>query len=410
MSLVDQYKVITVTHHNLNIDEIGNFYILKDQSNGIDPTIQKLKGQFDIGEIIYLETCNRVSYIFHGNKNIDEDFLSSFFKIVNPRLTSSIIDSINKFVSFYEGESAIKHVFELASSMDSLVVGEREIFGQFRSAYSKAKELEYTGDYMRLLEQATVNTAKQIYSETKIGEKPLSVVSLAFKALMERQPSKDGKVLLVGAGETNMLVGKFLKKYGFNNIEIYNRSLDNASELSNYLQAPAYHLNDLHNVKNFDILIVCTAANKHIINLPLYKKIVGSDKSSKLVIDLSVPRNVEEDLLDIFNIDYIDIESLKTIAERNLAFRKEELNKAQPIIQARLKVFLKNLQTRQIEKALSHLPNEVKAVKERAIHQVYKKRLSALEPEAQSLVMEMMDYMEKKCISAPIKLSLEYQT
>jgi glutamyl-tRNA reductase len=403
MSLIDCYKVITVTHHNLDVQEIGNFYI---QSNDKDACLNELRDDFDIREIIYLETCNRVSYVFFGERDLDHDFLTDFFSRINPAL-KNIDSSVQKFVTTYEGESAVKHVFEMTSSMDSLVVGEREIFVQFKKAYIKSKESGLTCDFLRLLQDFAVVTAKQVYSQTRIGEKALSVVSLAIRTMLSKVIGRNEKVLLIGSGETNQLVGKFLKKYEFKNIEIYNRSLDNARSLAENLGASSYHLQDLKDARNFDIVIICTSANQVVIDLPLYQKMLNGDQSEKIIIDLAVPRNVSEEVIKHCNVDYIDIEALKSLAEENLNFRKGELVKARPIIAQQLQAFRKNLFNRQLEKAIAKLPSELTNVKERAINKVYHKRINELPAEAKDLVIEMMDYMEKKCVASTIRLSKE---
>jgi len=404
MSLISHYKVITVTHHNLDVNDIGNFYIKSVESKY--DVIKEIKASFDISECIYLETCNRVSYIFYGAQSINESFLQQFFKKVNPDLKDETITSIKKFVSVYSGETAVRHVLELASSMDSLVVGEREIFRQFRAAYNNSKESQLTGDYMRMLEKITVATAKKIYNQTQIGEKSLSVVSLAIKSFLAKNPPKDARILLVGSGETNALVGKFLLKYKFNNISIYNRSIDNASILSEKLSAPALHLNELDKINGkFDIIFICTSANKIVIDVETYNKMLHQDASEKILVDLAVPRNIAHDVVDNFNVDYIDIESLKSIAEENLIFRKKEIEKAQPIIDNQLISFKNSFQQRHIEKRLSLVPEKISSVKTKAIQEVYKSRFEKLNPEAQDLVKEMMDYMAKKCASIPMELS-----
>ena len=407
MSLIDSYKVVTVTHHDLNVHEIANFYINPTDGNSKDDVISKLKHSHEISELIYLETCNRVSYIIYGQSEIDDKWLQDFFFDINPHLDSAISNSLKKFVTIYEGEQAVKHVFELASSMDSLVVGEREIFSQLRAAYNHCYKLRTTGDFLRILENTTVTTAKKIYSNTKIGEKALSIVSLAIRAMMERQPNHNQKILLVGSGETNSLVGKFLKKYNFQNVEIYNRSLDNAKSLSQMLDAPSFHLKDLTTAHDFDIIFICTSAQKVIIDLPLYQKMLNGDTSNKIIIDLSIPRNVSEEVVDFCNVDYIDIQGLKNIAEENLAFRKNELSKARPIVREELNAFRKGLQKRQIEKAISKLPGELNSIKDKAINVVYQKRMGELPEEAKELVMEMMNYMEKKCVASTMRMSKE---
>ena len=257
-----------------------------------------------------------------------------------------------------------------------------------------------------VLEEIVV-TAKQIYSETKIGERALSIVSLAIRTMLEKIDGNGQKVLLIGSGETNQLVGKFLKKYKFSNIEIYNRTIDNAKTLAETLGASSLHLSQLSEARDFDIIIICTSANRVVIDLPLYQKMLSGDQSKKIIIDLAVPRNVGEDVVNYSNVDYIDIQNLKALAEENLAFRKAELSKARPIVQLQLQAFRKKLHLRQFEKAISKLPVELTHVKDRAINVVYKKRINELPAEAQELVVEMMDYMEKKCVASTIKLSRE---
>ena len=287
MSLTSNYKVITVTHHNINVNEIGHFYLNVGDDDRVNKGISLLKSQFNIQECQYLETCNRVTYILYADLDIDNKFLADFFETINPNLKTETLQSISKFVSVYEGDKAIKHVFELASSMDSLVVGEREIFRQYRNAYSQCKDMGHISDNLRLLENSTVGTAKEVYHSTKIGEKPLSIVSLSMAALLKKQLKPSSKVLLVGAGETNSLVAKFLKKYDFSDIKIYNRSLHNAKELSDEIGATSYNIDKLSQVNGqFDIIIICTSANKVVIDAELYEKMLAGDTNEKVIICL----------------------------------------------------------------------------------------------------------------------------
>lgn len=407
MALLSSYKVITVTHHNLNVNEIGHFFLRKQDNQDRGQSLSALKAQFDIEECLYLETCNRVAFVFYKPGNLSNQFLGKFFKVVNPQLEQKTLSNIDKFVSAMEGEQAIQHIFELASSMDSLVVGEREIFRQFREAYEAAKAQGHTGDNLRLLEKSTVENAKEIYHKTKIGEKPLSVVSLAMQTLLQNNVSRSSRILLVGAGETNALVAKFLKKYAFTNIKIYNRSLHNAAELSEELGgATACHIHELKEIKGqFDIIFICTSASKVIIDQALYNQMLSGDDSEKTIIDLAVPRNVSAEVVANNTVRHIDIEGLKKLSEENLEFRKQELEKARPIIYKNLSKFKQLFQGRLIEKAMSAVPQEIAAVKSRALKEVYKDRVEALDDESKSLVLEMMDYMEKKCISVPMKLA-----
>ena len=399
-------NIITITHQRLSVEELGHFVIKTDEGDSIEKTLHGLKATFDIDEIIYLNTCNRVSFIMSRQSAVNDDLVEQVVKYINPTLSDSIIKRLPKFVDQYTGIKAIKHLYQVASSVDSLVIGEREIFRQFRQSYAFANEHNLCGDYMRLVEQATVNTAKYIYTYTKIGERPVSVASLSFKKMIEHEVDKDHKVLLIGTGETNTNVARFMKKQAFSNVSVFNRTLNNASTISELLDAPSYHLSDLEDYKEgFDCIVICTASTKPIIDLNLYKSLVGKDDRRKVIVDLSVPRNVDSQVIEQYDIEYIDVESIRQLAEQNMQFRKAEVEKAQDIIEERAENFESSLQIRRIEKALGGIPSEIKTIKQTAINSVFKKDLENLDSESKNLVLQMMDYMEKKCIAAPMKVA-----
>lgn len=404
MNLLDNYKILTITHHNLNVDEIGNFVVHHEGKDDLKSKLIQLKEQTRLEELIYLSTCNRVSFICYSNEEFDIDFIKGFFRTVNPGLEEIKLKKISKFVDVYQGSNAISHLYEVASSMDSLVVGEREIFRQFREAYKQSLNFGLVGDNLRLLENTTVKAAKEVYDKTKIGEKPLSIVSLAVKSLLDTGISKDARLLIVGAGETNTLFAKFLKKYGFTNVSIFNRSLDNAAHLVDLLDAEAYHLSELslYN-KGFDAMIVCTGATASIIDPSIYRNLLQKEEDPKLVIDLSVPNNVDASVVEGFEMNYIDIEQLRKLSTENLEFRKTEVHAAKSLLKKQLLNFNNYFQQRQLEKVLKVVPEEIKEIKERALQSVYKKQIEALDENAQALISEMMNYMEKKCIGVPMR-------
>lgn len=404
MSILANYKVITITHHNLNVDELGSFVVKYLDEDDLREKLHGIKEAANIREMIYLSTCNRITFVLFTYEDIDAPFLERFFQLVNPKLSQDSIKRIHKFTDIYGGYDAIEHIFQVASSMDSLVVGEREIFRQFREAYKSSQAMGLTGDNMRLLERYTVETGKKVYDQTRIGEKPLSIVSLAMQAMRRHDLDTDARIIMVGAGETNTLVGKFLKKYGFKHISIFNRSLDNAAKLSKALDAKSYHLSELGEYKGgFDVMIVTTGATDPIITTPIYKNLIGQEEDQKIVIDLSVPANVCSELVTSFNMDYIDIEKLRAISLINLESRKKEIHEASIIVRQQLQEFHKIFQRRQIEIAMRSVPQEIAKVKHNAIGKVYRKKLEGLDNDTLSLIHEMMDYMEKKCISVPIK-------
>ena len=402
--MIETYKIITITHHDLNVNEIERF-VVKDDGD-LKEKLESIKVLNQIDELQYLSTCNRVAYLIVTNQKITDAYLKQFLISINPDIASESFPTLKKFIKVHEGSAAVKHLFSVASSMDSLVVGEREILRQCKDSYNWSQELSLTGDHLRLLNEYMIIAAKDVYSNTRIGEKPVSIVSLAIQKLLRSSINPTDKVLLIGAGETIELVSKFLAKHQFSNIAIFNRSLDNAERLSKELNAKAFHLSELATYSNgFDCIIACTGATNAVVTPMMYESLLRGDQEKKFVIDLAVPNNVDRSIADNFEVDIIDIENLRELAEKNLLFRKTEVVQATAIIENQVDIFRSIHRQRQVEKSLTELPNEIRAIKERAIAQVYSKQLEKLDTDTKQLIHEMMDYMEKKCVGIPMKIA-----
>lgn len=402
--MIDSYKIITITHHDLNVNEIERF-VVKDNGD-LQSQLESIKKQNHIDELQYLSTCNRVAYLIVTNQKMSDSFLKQFLTSVNPAIEKESFSSLRKFIKVHEGSAAVKHLFSVASSMDSLVVGEREILRQCKESYKWSQELSLTGDHLRLLNEYMIIAAKDVYSNTRIGEKPVSIVSLAIQKLLRSSVKPTDKILLIGAGETIELVSKFLVKHQFSNIAIFNRSIDNAERLSKELNAKAFHLSELGTYPNgFDCIIACTGATNAVVTDSMYESLLRGDQSKKFVIDLAVPNNVDRSIADSFDVEIIDIENLRELAEKNLQFRQTEVVQATAIIDNQVDMFMSIHRQRQVEKSLTELPQEIRAIKERAIGQVYSKQLEKLDSDTKQLIHEMMDYMEKKCVGIPMKIA-----
>jgi len=403
--MLNEYKILTVTHKHVRLERIGDFVITHSKDEELATKLAYLKDKFNLEELLYISTCNRVIYLYKSSKELNILFLEKFFQTINPILST---DYIQRIVTGYEGKEAINHFYEVAASIDSLVVGEREILRQIREGFARCNKWNLVGDGIRLLMKHVVEASKEVYAQTRIGEKQISVVSLAIRKLLESDISKDAKILLVGAGQTNLLVSKFLVKYEFKNVTVCNRSIEKAEKLASRFESEAFLLSELVNYKEgFDCMIVCTGATEAIIKKPLYEKIIGKDRSKKLIVDLSIPNNVAREVVDKFNINYIEIEDLKQLAAQNLAFRKKEVGKAKDLLILQINEFQKVFQQRQITKALQNVPSEIKAIKQKAMNEVFKKDLDALDDTTKALFEKMMTYMEKKCISVPMKAAKE---
>jgi glutamyl-tRNA reductase len=233
-------------------------------------------------------------------------------------------------------------------------------------------------------------------------------VSLSVQQLLSLHPSRQSRILLVGAGQTNNLVAKLLKKEGFQHFTIFNRSLENAQGIARGVGGRALPLSALETYKEgFDVLIACTGATEAIITPALYSKLVGSDTQTKILIDLSIPNNIDKNISQTHSIEYIEIEDLQQLAQENLSFRQQEVEKAKQILLTATEEFGTTFKNRQIELALREVPTQIKAVKDHAMNQLFREEVDQLDEQAKALLEKMMNYMEKRCIAIPLQIAKE---
>ena len=403
--MIQYYQILAITHRQTSLENIGKFVIPDAEGEVLRNRLEELKAKFGIEELFYLSTCNRVMYVVYSDKILDNTFREQFFKEINPAID---YEQLGSKIKHFHGDDALKHLLQVAGSIDSMVVGEREILRQLRESYDRCAGWKLTGDNLRLAFRLAIESGKKIYAQTKIGEKPVSIVSLAVQKLREAHLPKTSRILIVGAGQTNRLVAKFLKKMSFTKISVFNRSFEKARQVASIMGADAFPLSELIKFEGgFDCMIVCTGSTKSIISPDLYQKLLNGDIQQKLVIDLSIPYNVSEEVVQKFPVNYIEIEGLKALAHENHNFRKLEVTKANQLIAKQLMKFQETYQHRQIVKAMKDVPAEIKAIKQKAIDEVFHQDLADMDEETRDLFKKMLNYMEKKCIGIPMRAAKE---
>lgn len=403
--MLNGYHLLTLTHRQASLDSIGQAIIRGDEPLAV---LQRLKSQFGWEELLYLPTCNRVIYLFYTHQPLPDQLAHDVLAALRPELPPGTTKELAAKMRLLHGADAIRHLLEVAASMDSLVVGEREIIRQMREAYERCREGGLTGDHLRLLMRFTVETAKEVYTATGIGEKALSVVALAFNQMLETGLKPNARILLVGAGQTNTLVAKFLFKYGFRNVTVFNRTLEKARTIAEYLDGLALPLDALqHYTAGFDALVVCTGATEPVITPALYHKLLAAESGLKVVVDLAVPNNVDARIPRGFPVQYIEIEGLRELASENLAFREQERRKAEILITEKVRAYRELWHQRQVERALLPVVDDVRDAKERAVNEVFAKELAQLDPAARQLAQRMLEYLEKKSVAAAMRTMKE---
>ncbi|MDB5132472.1 MAG: glutamyl-tRNA reductase [Mucilaginibacter sp.] len=393
-------KVIAFTHKQIELKELGRLVICQEN---LTDKLQQVKTQFGISEIFYLATCNRVEFVMITPHVVDKAFAKEFIGALNIGLCSISTGTFLDAASIYEGEEALEHLLRTSCSLESLVVGEKEILAQIRKAYESCKEAGLTGDCLRMFMNCVVKTAKEVYTHTNISKNPISVVSLAYRKLKDLKLCSNARILIIGAGETNRNISKYLQKHKFSNFSVFNRTVANARLLADDLGGEAFNLDALKDYKQgFDAIITCTSATEPIITNEIYISLLNGDTSKKTIVDLAVPNDTAPEVLENFPVNFIEVHSLNEIAKRNVQERYEELVHAEAIIAENISAFLLELKQRRIELAMRQVPEKIKEIRNTAINSVFADEVQGMDEQSREVLEKVINYMEKKYISVPM--------
>ena len=398
-------KVIAFTHKQIELKELGKLVLCQEN---LTEKLQQVQKQFDIPEMFYLSTCNRVEFVMATAQPVDRDFAQQFLQALSIGLCPYYMNTFIDAASIYENQEALNHLLRTSCSLESLVVGEKEILAQLRKAYEHCRAEGLTGDFLRMVMGCVVKTAKEVYTHTNISRNPISVVSLAYRKLKELKLCSNARVLLVGAGETNRNISKYLQKHKYSNFAVFNRTLANAEKLAADLNGEAYDLEALKTYnKGFDVIITCTSATQPLITAEVYKSLLNGENDRKTVVDLAVPNDTAAEVLEQFPVNYIEVNSLNEVAKKNLNERYQELVHAEKIINQNIDEFLPMLKQRRIEVAMRQVPETIKQIKDRALNTVFADEVQAMDAQSRQLLEKVINYMEKKYIKVPMVMAKE---
>jgi glutamyl-tRNA reductase len=289
-----------------------------------------------IDEIVYLATCNRVEVYFTA-REIHRS-LESLMKLFE-EFTGLSSEIISQYTYKKYSRDVVHHLLTVASSLDSMVIGENEILGQIKQAYRDSVLHKNSGILLNRLFHQSFNTAKKVRTETGISQNPISIAYIAVEqALAEFEGNlSNRKALLIGAGEMSELILKYLTKKNIQEITIANRSLPNAETIVERINKEA-HIIPLSCIEavagQVDIIITSVTCSDYLITHTMMQSIAHKRGGKPLfIIDIAVPRNVDPAVSSIKNVVLYNIDDLKSIADENLKNRLKEVEAAMRIVQ-----------------------------------------------------------------------------
>lgn len=324
--------------------------------------LRLLKDSPGVREAVILSTCNRVEITISSDDaghpaSMVRDFLAAA-KQVDP-------NSVEPYLYRFEGDDAIRHLFRVASSLDSMVVGEPQILGQMKAAYAAAKENGAVNGFLESVLNRAFTVAKRVRTETDIGR---SAVSISYAAIeLARQifgDLKNRKVLLVGAGKMSELAARHLRRAGCGQILVTNRTRARAEEVAGLVEGSIVEYDQFKSrLPEIDILIASSGSPDFVLHAAELRRAVDSRRHRPMFcIDIAVPRNIEPAANDVEGVFLYDIDDLGRAVQQNLQTRQKEAQQAEALIEDEVRRLAERMKAREAGPTIALLQQHLESL------------------------------------------------
>jgi glutamyl-tRNA reductase len=366
----------------------------------LEEGLLKLRELPDVSEAVVLSTCNRVE-IYLNVKDPDrasgeiKDFLSEFHDIRRELLDDALY--------FLSDREAVRHAFRVASSLDSMVMGEPQILGQFKDAFEFSLEKKTTGILINKLMKKSISVAKRVRTETKIAE---NAVSISFAAVELAKKIFDDLhekyVMLLGAGEMAELAAKHLVNTGVKDIIVANRTFSTGERLAEEMGGKAIKFDDfLAEMVHTDIVICSTGAPDYVVKKPQMNQVMKERKQKPVfIIDISVPRNIDPEINEMANVFLYDVDDLQGVIDSNVQERQKEADLAEGIVQDEIETFARWQSSLDAVPTIKALREHAEDIKKEEI-QKFMNRFPELDEKERKAMEQMASAIVNKLVHPP---------
>ncbi len=411
--------MIGCSHHRTPVQLREQLAFMPPQ---VEEALRALRAEYALAEFALLSTCNRVELY---SAAMSEDQLPSTDALRNFIVNFHRLDAAAYAMHLIGATDAkaAEHLFTVACSLDSLVIGESQILSQVKDAYEAARHVSTAGPIVHAIFQRASHVAKRVANETEVHTKRISIPSVAVSEVAGEffERFDDKHITVIGSGEMGTETLRYLFAAGAQKIRLLNRSLENANRIADELQIefdgrmtlvalPWESLDD--ELRAADLIISTTSSTQPIVTKDRYANLLAQrrKRSSQLILDLAVPRDFEASIGDLPQTYVYSIDDLQAVCERNLNFRQQQFPRAKAIIAEETQRFMidsKFWQTGPTIKALRDLTDEIKSAELDRLQS----RLSqhAVAPEVQAEISDTLDRLVNKLLNPPLQ-SLRQET
>jgi glutamyl-tRNA reductase len=358
-----------------------------------------------IDEIVYLATCNRVEIYFTAR-----EIHRSIERLIEQleECTGLSREIISQYTYKKYSRDVVLHLLTVASSLDSMVIGENEILGQIKQAYRDSVLHKNSGILLNRLFHQSFNTAKKVRSETGISQNPISIAFIAVEQALARFNGdlSNRKALLIGAGEMSELILKYLTKNNIQDITIANRSLHNAETIVERINKEA-HIIPLSGIAavapQVDIIITSVTCSEYLLTYTMMHSIMDERQGRPLfIIDIAVPRNVDPAATGINNVILYNIDDLKSIADENLKSRLKEVEAATHIVQSDANELFEWYEGLEMVPMIVHIQESFDKIREQEVAKFRRRQLKNITDDEFQHIDDLTKQIISKILHNPI--------
>jgi glutamyl-tRNA reductase len=399
--------LITGLNHKTAPVEVRERLAFEEQA--LPEALDNLKQRPGVLEGMILSTCNRVEVAVTADDQVNaseavEHFLSEARRVERAFVTP--------YLYRHDGSGAIRHLFRVASSLDSMIVGEPQILGQLKTAYALAKERGAISGFLDLLLTRSFNVAKRVRSETDIGTSAVSVSYAAVELARDIFGSLAGtRVLLVGAGKMAESAARHLRRAGVAEILVTNRTGERAQSLAEEFQGRAVNYENFFSVlPDVDIVLASSGAPHYILTSDQMRAVIGRRRNRPMfLIDIAVPRNIEPEVNNLDNVFLYDIDDLDRVVQTNLQGRSEVAVQAEQIITEEVERMMLRLKTREVAPTIVSLQEQLEQLRSGEVQRM-RAKLGALTPQQEEAIEAITRGIINKIAHGPISELRRYAT
>ncbi|HTX37962.1 MAG TPA: glutamyl-tRNA reductase [Bryobacteraceae bacterium] len=391
--------LVTGVSHKTAPVEVRECLAFREDS--LPPALADLKSREGVTEAVILSTCNRVEITVTTDDSADPQAIVDAFLADRKGISTQ---TIGLHVYRHEGREAIHHLFRVASSLDSMVIGEPQILGQLKGAYAAAKDAGAVCGWLENLLTRAFSVAKRVRSETGIGQMAVSISYAAVELSRKIFGSLNNRtVMIVGAGKMSELAARHLRRSGASHVFVTNRTHERAIEMARLFQGtPVEYTRFVSMLPEVDIVIASSGAPHYILRKDDMMRVIAARRNRPMfLIDIAVPRNIDPAVNQVDNVFLYDIDDLQEVVNANLRERMKEADHAEAMVAEEVERMMARLKVAEVTPTIVGLQGQLEQIRATELDKV-RRKFGPFTPEQEQALEALTRGIVNKIAHGPI--------